>query len=253
MKYFLLIGLLWSSLLQAATGPILTRFGNLDIRESQGPKFSLIHQGVSLLTIEALSVRQEAMFRFHQKDIVLLRFSQGGNSLNDTLAFVSIDKRQQPDVSQPLPFPANVQTAISQRDESVILDLGVDRYTRTYAVYDGRELKFEKKGINHKEKRAEPLVDTDCSKLYNALYLRSFGMEQCTEVNTMIHQAFIDNVSYGAMLKRTQALNPDKLAGVATHTCQTRSVLPYPEFKAAICGYSTLEHPEPLKNYATSK
>ena len=88
MKLLLIItSLLWSALLQAATNPITTRFGVLDIKESKGPQFSVMYQGKTLLTVEALSIRQEAVFRFPQKDIVLLRFSQGTNSHQDILAF----------------------------------------------------------------------------------------------------------------------------------------------------------------------
>ncbi|MDO8330081.1 MAG: hypothetical protein Q7T36_06385 [Fluviicoccus sp.] len=254
MKYLLLItGLLLSGLLHAATNPIATRFGVLDIKESKGPQYSIIYQGKTLLTVEALSIRQEATFRFPQKDIVLLRFSQGSNSHEDILAFASLNQSHEANVSEPMPFPANVQTDLKQRDETVVLDLGVERYTRTYAVYDGKMLKLDKKGVSHKEKRAEPLAETDCSKLYNSLYLRSFSMEQCGEVGRMIQSAFVENVAYGAMLKRTQALSPDKLSGAATHTCESRSVIPYNDFKAGICGYSTMEHPTPDKNYATSK
>jgi len=254
MKLLLIItSLLWSGLIHAATNPIATRFGVLDIKESKGPQYSVVYQGKTLLTVEALSIRQEAMFRFPQKDIVLLRFSQGTNSHQDILAFASINQSHEANVSETMQFPSNVQAELNQRDETVVLDLGVERYTRTYAVYDGNKLKLDKKGVSHKEKRAEPLAEMDCSKLYNSLYLRAFSMEQCGEVSRMIQGAFVENVVYGAMLKRTQALSPDKLSGAATNTCETRSVIPYHDFKAGICGYSTMEHPSPDKNYATVK
>lgn len=251
MKIFLLlVSLLCTSAAIAAPNQLTTRFGVLDIKESKGPKFSVQFKGKSLLSLEGLDVRQEAMFRFNSKDIILLRFTQGGNSHDDILVFVGLDQDQKITVSDTLAFPANVRAKVSQQDEAVVLDVGVERNTRTLAMFDGYTLRVVKKGVSNKERLAEPLPEQDCSKLYNSLYLRSFGMEQCQTVAPMISNSFADTVVYGAMLRRTQALSLDKLIGEATKTCQTKSVLPYNDFKAGICGYSTIEHPAPNRQVA---
>jgi len=251
MKFFILfISLLWASIAIATPNQLTTRFGILDIKESKGPKFSVQYKGKVLLGLEALTVSQEATFRFSSQDIILLRFTQGTNSHHDMLAFVSINQKQMVKVSDAFPFPAGVRADVSQRDESVVLDLGVERNTRTFALYDGNSLEMVKKGVSNTERFAEPLPEQDCSKIYNSLYLRAFGLEQCQGVSQMITQSFVGTVTYGAMLKRSHALSMDKLIGVADKTCQTKSVLPYNDFKAGICGYATVNHPMPSKNFA---
>jgi len=254
MKYVIFfISLLWVGMVSASTSQLLTRFGALEIKAIKGPKFSIVHKNKTLLSLDALDVRQEATFRFRNKDIILLRFTQGTNSRDDILTFVSMNQNQVAHVSDTIRFPAGVLADVNQKDEKVVLDVGVERNTRTLAIYDGSNLEILKKGVSNTERFAEPLPDQDCSKIYNSLYLHAFGNEQCQTVSSAIKLSFKDSISYAAMLKRSQALSMDKLIGEAIKTCQQKSVLPYNDFKAKICGYSTSEMPVPVKSVATFK
>jgi hypothetical protein len=246
-----IMSLLIANISFASSMELKTRFTTINIQQEVNDKLNLIHQHKSILTVDGQSLRQEAVFRFNNKEIIVLRFFQSPNSRFDKLAFVSISPNGAINLSPVFEYPTNVPIDLKQKDESIIADLGIERYMHNYISYDGKEFKKFQKGAKAVERLAEPIPDNDCNKLYNNLYVPSFNKTVCSSIAYQMNKVFEDTVEYKAMSVRSKLLDKQVLIDMATQTCQTKKFTIYNDFKTKVCGYSTLTpDANKLKNYA---
>jgi hypothetical protein len=235
----------------ANTTDLKTRFSTLNIQQEVNDKFSLNHQNKAIMAIEGKSFKQEAIFRFDNKEIILLRFLQGYNSRTDKLVFVGVNKNGSVNISPVFEHPANVPIAVKQKDDTAVADLGIERSMHNYLSYDGTAMKRFQKGAKAIERKAEPIPDSDCNKIYNRLYIPSFDKSSCDGIAYQINSAFENTVAYKAMSVRSDVLNETALIDMATDTCKTKNIVIYNDFKTKVCGYSVIvPNTSQLKNYA---
>lgn len=246
-----IMSLLIANLSFASSMELKTRFTTLNIQEHVNDRFSVIHQHKQILSVEGKLLKQEAVFRFDNTDIILLRFIQSTNSRFDKLAFMGVHKTGTVNISPIFEYPANVPIEVKQKNNLVVADLGIDRYMHNYISYDGQEFKKFQKGAKAAERLAEPIPDSDCNKLYNNLYVPSFNKNICDGISHQISKAFEDTVEYKAMSVRSKVLDKQALIDMANNTCETKSFIVYNDFKTKVCGYSTLTpNANNVKNYA---
>lgn len=247
----LMLSLAISSTCFAGTFDVKSRFNTLIIKQESNDRFNLKNQDKEILAIEGKSVKQEAVFRFNDKDIILLRFLQSYNSRSDKLVFIGINQNGSVNISPVFEHPANVPIDVRQKDDTVVADLGIERYMHNYLSYDGSTAKHFHKGAKAIERKAEPIPDSDCNKIYNRLYIPSFNNDYCEGVANQTNKAFDNTVEYKAMSVRSDVLNETALINMATDTCKTKSIVIYNDFKTKVCGYSVvLPNANQAKNYA---
>ncbi len=235
----------------ANTTDLKTRFSTINIQQEVNDKFSLSHQNKAILAIEGKSFKQEAIFRFDHKEIILLRFLQGYNSRTDKLVFVGVNKNGSVNISPVFEHPANVPIDVKQKDDTAVADLGIERSMHNYLSYDGTAMKRFQKGAKAIERKAEPIPDGDCNKIYNNLYIPSFNKSYCGGIAHQINSAFENTVEYKAMSVRSDVLDETALVDMATDACKSKTVVIYNDFKTKVCGYSLIvPNSNKLKNYA---
>lgn len=235
----------------ASSMQLKSQFAHIDINQEVNDKFNLVHNYKQILSVEGKTFKQEAVFRFADKEIFLLRFGQSYNSRFDKLNFVGVYKNGTVNISPIFDYPANVPIEVQQKDETVVADLGIERYMHNYLSYNGQELKTFQKGAKAAERLAEPIPDQDCNKLYNHLYVPSFNKSSCTDLTQQITQTFENTVEYKAMTIRSNRLDTKALIEIANKTCETKSFVIYNDFKTKVCGYSTITpDANKFKNYA---
>ncbi len=216
---------------------IKTRFSTLQITETAGPHFSIKQNNRTVFETDAIQVEQESLFQLSNQDVVLLRFKQGLNSRNDSLVFFNINHNGEVNHSETFYHTADHKVEISENNQQLTIDSGIENNMRVYTTFNGKELIVTKKPIKAKDRLEEPVPEEDCNKIYNSLYVKAFSSEKCGDIRNDIQQAF-NTLTYKAIIYRSKALDLEQLITLANQTCENKHLLVYSDFKSKTCGYN---------------